>query len=323
MLSSIDQKDLSDFKPHKKIKETFMEPLVTVVVPVYNVEQYLDECIQSILNQKYQNLEILLIDDGSTDSSYEICKKYSQIDDRIKLIKKENSGLGATRNVGIDNAHGKYIYFLDSDDFIESNLFSIIIPYMEGNSLELCYFSANIVFESNDNHFNPNYYIKQKKYKVDKGTSIFKQLFYNNEYTCSNCLFVTSLDLIKRNHLKVPENMIFEDNFFAFQLSILSYKSGVINKTLYNRRVRDNSIMTKSNKEKRYYGHMRVIEDIYNYHCTDSKLKKIQLIIIKDHLYKLFEFSKDLNKKNETKNFCKKNHYFYSVKIMIKLFLKI
>lgn len=298
-----------------------MDNLVTVIVPIYNVEKYLDMCIQSILNQIYKNLEILLIDDGSTDSSYQICQRYAKEDSRIKVIKKKNSGLGATRNVGIEYASGQYIYFLDSDDYIEKDLFSTVIPYMSKNKLELCYFSANIIFEERNENFSEDYYYKKNHYHIGSGISIFKQLYNNKEYTCSNCLFIISTDLIKRNNLWVPEGIIFEDNFFSFQLSVLSKRSGVINQSFYNRRIHAGSIMTQNNKMRRYYGHMKVIEDIYTYKQQDKDVKKIQLKIIKEHLQQLLKYSIELHKIKETLQFVRKYHYFFDVKVFFKIYL--
>lgn len=92
---------------------------VTIVVPVYNTEKYLDECIKSIVNQTYENIEVILIDDGSKDNSPKICDKWAQKDSRIQVIHKMNEGAGIARNTGISNASGEYICFFDSDDYIE------------------------------------------------------------------------------------------------------------------------------------------------------------------------------------------------------------
>ncbi len=94
-------------------------PLVTVVVPIYNVEKQLRRCVDSILNQTYRNLEIILVDDGSPDNCPQICDEYAKLDSRVKVIHKVNAGLGMARNTGIDNATGEYIYFCDSDDYID------------------------------------------------------------------------------------------------------------------------------------------------------------------------------------------------------------
>lgn len=104
-----------------------MDKLISVIVPIYNVENYLKECIDSIIYQSYKNLEIILVDDGSTDNSGIICDDYAKIDSRIKVIHKKNGGISDTRNVGIDNSKGEYILFIDSDDYIDKDMCKILI----------------------------------------------------------------------------------------------------------------------------------------------------------------------------------------------------
>lgn len=93
-------------------------PLISVIVPVYNVETYLPQCIESLLNQKYQNLELLLIDDGSSDGSGAICDRYERLDKRVKAFHKENGGVSSARNLGLDHACGEWIAYVDSDDYV-------------------------------------------------------------------------------------------------------------------------------------------------------------------------------------------------------------
>lgn len=96
--------------------------MVSVIIPVYNVEKYLKRCVDSICNQTYKELEVLLVDDGSDDSSPEICEEYVKVDERISVIHKKNGGLSDARNIGVQHATGKFVYFCDSDDYIEPNL---------------------------------------------------------------------------------------------------------------------------------------------------------------------------------------------------------
>ena len=100
--------------------------MISVIVPVYNVEAYLDRCVASITSQDFNNLEIILVDDGSTDASAKMCDAYAAADTRIKVIHKQNGGLSDARNAGIDIAHGEYIAFIDSDDFILPGYFSYL-----------------------------------------------------------------------------------------------------------------------------------------------------------------------------------------------------
>lgn len=99
------------------------QELISIIVPVYNVERHLPKCLDSIINQAYKNIEIILIDDGSTDNSGVICDEYKLKDNRINVIHQANHGIGYTRNIGLQNANGKFIGFVDSDDFIDENMF--------------------------------------------------------------------------------------------------------------------------------------------------------------------------------------------------------
>ena len=101
--------------------------LISVIIPVYNIEQYLPRCLDSVIAQTYNNLEIILVDDGSTDSSGEICDKYSLLDNRIKVIHKSNGGVSSARNEGLEVAKGDYIGFVDGDDIIEKDMYQILL----------------------------------------------------------------------------------------------------------------------------------------------------------------------------------------------------
>lgn len=111
--------------------------MISIIIPIYNVEKYLERCMISITNQTYKNLEILLIDDGSTDLSYDICDFWKKKDHRIVVIHKNNGGLSDARNVGINNAHGEYISFIDSDDYVSVDMYQILLDTMERNNADI------------------------------------------------------------------------------------------------------------------------------------------------------------------------------------------
>lgn len=113
------------------------EKLLSVIIPVYNVEKYLKRCVDSVLNQKYRNLQIILVDDGSTDSSGKICDEFLIKDDRINVIHKDNGGLSSARNIGLDNAKGELITFLDSDDYVDASMYNELIEILEKNSCDI------------------------------------------------------------------------------------------------------------------------------------------------------------------------------------------
>ena len=132
--------------------------LISVIVPVYNVESYIAECIESIQNQTYMNLEIILVNDGSTDASGDICDQYAAYDERIKVIHQENGGLSAARNTGIEAANGDYISFVDSDDYIRLTLFEDMLQLLKEYDLDIIEFTAfrdksgDIIEGCNDGH---------------------------------------------------------------------------------------------------------------------------------------------------------------------------
>ena len=113
------------------------KPLISIVVPVYNMERYLERCIDSILVQDYTNLELILVDDGSVDDSLAICQRYSCTDPRVKVLHQENQGQGSARNAGIDIAQGEYLGFVDSDDFITPDMYSYLVGLCQDNSAQI------------------------------------------------------------------------------------------------------------------------------------------------------------------------------------------
>lgn len=121
-------------------------PKVSVIIPVYNVEKYLIECLKSIVNQSYKNLEIILVDDGSPDNSGKICDEYATCDTRIKVIHKENGGVSCARNVGLDLASGEYICFVDPDDWLEYNALELCFTYLLITKADLCFFDYDLVY---------------------------------------------------------------------------------------------------------------------------------------------------------------------------------
>lgn len=295
-----------------------MECLVSVVIPVYNVEKYLDECISSVINQTYRNLEIIIVDDGSTDNSPDIYLKYAQDDQRIKIIKKKHLGLGASRNIGIANAKGKYIYFLDSDDYIKENMFSSIIPYMEENKLDICFFSADVRIDDDSLEWNKEMYIKKKTYYIEKGTELLKDMYVNGEYQCQNCMFVTKRMMF--DNLKYREGILHEDVFLAFQLINKAKLAGVLNTSFYFRRVRSNSIMTNSNIKKNYESYKVVLCDLYNYNERNIN-EFVKKDIIKSISKILIRQAVILKSGWELKMFFLKKLYFNNYKIFIYSFL--
>ena len=138
-------------------------PKVSIIVPVYNTELYLVECINSLIGQTYSNIEIILIDDGSTDKSGQICDDYSNDYDFIKVIHKENEGLGMARNTGLENVHGQYVYFQDSDDYIDCDIIEKLVMALKENDADVCLTGFKVIDDC-----------KQIKYRSDYKDMVYK-----------------------------------------------------------------------------------------------------------------------------------------------------
>ena len=200
-----------------------MNNLVSIIIPVYNIENYVEKCIDSALAQTYKNIEILLIDDGSTDSSGEICDSYKDKDARIKVIHKVNGGLGSARNIGIINCTGNYIYFLDGDDYIDADLVENCVNIMDKGN-DMAYFGAIKECLGEDNYeisFEKNEYtFESEKERFDFICSKLLNYYLGWEV----CFRMFKADIIKNNDLFFEnERIIFaEDYLFTFRYILYS-----------------------------------------------------------------------------------------------------
>lgn len=151
-------------------------PLISVIVPIYNVDKYLDQCLESLINQTYSNLEILLIDDGSTDNSGNLCNKYAKTDKRIKVFHKENKGVSAARNYGISNSTGRFISFIDPDDFVDVDFYECLLAIQNVNDADISYCSFRKISENGE-------LLAEHKFKKNNKVST-----YNRKEATVNCL---------------------------------------------------------------------------------------------------------------------------------------
>ena len=230
--------------------------LISIVIPVYNVQDYLNKCLDSVLNQTYNNIEIILVDDGSTDKSGEICDKYNEKDNRIQVIHKQNGGLSDARNVGIKNARGKYITFVDSDDYLELDyieyLYNLIKKY--NTKMSICsYYIENIKGKRSDS--GEGY----KEELMSTEDALYRMLVEKG-YSVSACAKMYELKLF--DDVCYPVGKLCEDNGTTYKLiekcEYIAY--GNLSKYIYLKR--DNSIMN-----------------------SEFNIKKMDLITLTDEMY--------------------------------------
>lgn len=215
------------------------EIILSIIIPIYNAEKYLNECIKSICNQEIKNIEIILINDGSTDKSHKICEKYVKIDSRIVYIKNKNQGCSITRNLGINIAKGKYITFVDSDDWYTSTQFlKDIIQKMELNKIEILVFGIERIFKNGKREQILPIEIKDKKKIYDQ-----KKIFN------SPCNKIYLKSLIKEQNIYFPEKShMGEDMIFNLKVLYFVEKIHIVEKIYYFYRNHDESVSYKLEK---------------------------------------------------------------------------
>lgn len=219
--------------------------LISVVVPVYNVEKYLNRCIDSILIQTYDNIEVLLIDDGSTDGSAKICDKYMKKDKRVTVFHKKNSGLSDARNVGIKRAKGIYITFVDSDDSIEVDMIEYLLFLIEKYNTKMAICSHNIVLCEGK-------YIKSlgnNKEEILSAENCIKKMLYHKDVDTSAWAKIYHKSLFK--NIEYPKGKLFEDIGTTYKFFLESKNIACGYKNKYNYYIRKNSIVTKTFYEKK------------------------------------------------------------------------
>ena len=286
------------------------ESLISVIIPVFNVEKYLVDCIESIMCQTYKNIEILLIDDGSTDKSGEICDAYKMFDDRIKVFHKDNEGLGLTRNYGIDRAGGKYIVFVDSDDYLSHDA----IELLEKNSKD---YDTVIAGYTKVKNSGKKLYVEKYNKEIFINDDVVNKLlprFIGSLPGIKDSIFTTvcaklySTELIKENKIKFKSERKFQSEDLGFQFDYFLYSKNVcvIDESIYYYRFNPNSLTTLY-KENRFDETIKVYKYI-NETIKSLKLPEEAYLRNKKMLFVqvracLSQESKKISKKNRDKRY--------------------
>lgn len=224
------------------------DPLISVIVPVYKVEKYLEKCVASLQSQSYANLEIILIDDGSPDACPVMCDAYAAADSRIKVIHKENGGLADTRNVGLDHATGEYIAFLDSDDWIVPHMYEeMIAVFREKPSVDIVCCAAARVHETEDVEKVFSYYPTGT---IKAGCKITRQILLDEIGS------QVVKGLYKRfcwEEVRFPLGRLYEDVATTYKVFIKAQSVAFIDEPFYKYRLNDSSISTTAKPIKPYH----------------------------------------------------------------------
>ena len=282
---------------------------VSIIVPIYNVEKYLSKCIESIINQTYTNLEIILINDGSPDDSLKICKKYQKMDKRISIIDKKNGGVSSARNAGIDASSGEYLIFVDSDDWLELDAVEYMVSLVKENN---CDFGIS----KNCYKFEDECQVEEDNITILNASETTALLLSTRvEIGCWNKIYKKSL--LVKNKLKFDENQFFgEGLFFITNVSQKTKKTAVGEKKVYHYR-QDNIVSaTKKYKYKNYVNGEKSLDLIYEHLIKRDQIVLNQLYIhyclfYCNAIYSTIINNQQKNYKKDIKYWRKRGIYFY------------
>jgi glycosyltransferase involved in cell wall biosynthesis len=293
-------------------------PLVSIIIPVYNTERYLSDCITSVLSQEYTNFECILIDDGSTDRSPALCEEFARQDRRIQVVHKENGGLSDARNTGLHRARGVYVMFMDSDDFWgDKCVLSGLVSLFNGKT------SYDFI------QFNCFYYYgKRQKYKawpqypdsmngrVDKNNKVIK-LISRGQFPMSACLKIIKREFLMKNNIRFIRGIISEDIPWFLEMIYKSNNFLFVNDYYYIYRKQVNNSISSSFSEKRY-------GDLYNIigsetekiktRCDDNELQNALLSFMAYEYCILMGMIHFLHPAKRKKEICKLKKYTWLFK---------
>ena len=273
--------------------------LISVIIPVYNAEKYLKQCVDSVLNQTYKNFEIILVNDGSADSSGKICDDYASRYDFIKVIHKQNGGASSARNEGLKHISGEYIYFLDSDDWLENSALKTMIMCAHSEKADLVFIEAKTV-DSNGIEIKGNYDY-HKKYDTGKPTEIMKIMISNKEFHVGTPFFFLHKDIFKGNDLLFEEGIMYEDMIMSYQLFSLARCAAHVHEKIYIRRFRENSVMTSKKTEKNLLSALQVCKRVIEF-SEKLPYEKIQNEHIVRCAYNVINVYTGLDRKEKQKH---------------------
>jgi glycosyltransferase involved in cell wall biosynthesis len=256
-------------------------PKISIIIPVYNVEQYLAECLDSVVDQTLREIEIICVNDGSTDSSREILEQYASRDSRLKIIDQPNSGLSAARNRGLDEARGEYIQFLDSDDFLKPQTCQRVyeVAHRRLGGYDFIGFDGDNFSQAIDltkrSDFFKNELRRKLKYAPASGKELLCRLVMQGDHLPNAILYVSKRLHLIDNRIRFTEGVFFEDNWFTY-LNLMSAKHAmVLQDRFYQRRFRTGSIMTSRFTTQHIVSLWILINQILNY-VNQNEMTKLE-----------------------------------------------
>ncbi|WP_086289644.1 glycosyltransferase family 2 protein [Campylobacter devanensis] len=263
-------------------------PKVSIIIPVYNVEKYLRECLDSVINQTLKDIAIICINDGSTDSSLEILKEYAKNDSRIHIVDKINGGLGAARNSGIkylidSNINPKYIYFADSDDWLDIQALEKLYNKSQESNSDICIMEVARYIEATNKIDKKDPWYTNKCYKIRKNDVCsfdeIKSVLFSSccMAYCHLYSYEFLINYLWKNEEFYPQNLLFEDIYPHIKSLILAKRIAFLDEALYYYRIREGSIMTSSAKSKRTFDIFKTFDLIENFLIEQNLMDELKI----------------------------------------------
>lgn len=234
-------------------------PALSIVIPMCNVEQYIGECLRSLMLQTFQDFEAICIDDGSTDDTLAVAQKTVAGDDRFAFFSQENAGQSAARNVGIAHATGMYLLFLDSDDYYETRALELLHERARREQLDVLFFTARTVYENARvrREYRDEYSERADIPGCMTGQELLVRFAEKKSFCVSPAMQVLRRSFLEEYEIRFFEGIVHEDNLFTCMTLAHAQRAAYMNEPLYIRRVRSGSTMTEKREVKHVYGHFK------------------------------------------------------------------
>jgi len=303
-----------------------MSPLLTVIIPVYNVERFLVETLDSVFDQNFKDFSVIAVNDGSTDNSPDILEKYSA-KKNVHIIHQDNRGLSAARNTGLKKANGKYIYFLDSDDKINPEIFSSVVLHMEKYSAEIATFSGECISEEGETANCNRKYEKLKIAYPVTGVELFETMLSKGLYSPVISTYIYQRDFLSKNKLSFSDGYLHEDEAFSIKALGLANSALSFSEVYYYHRVRRGSIMDSPKGKNNCIGWLQAASeilkflDIVNIQGPARKSMEERAIKLIHNAIKIVHLQNDSSLKEEVHSRYFKNKKFREVGGRISLHL--
>ena len=252
-------------------------PKVSVIIPVYNTEKYVRQAVESILLQTLKDIEIIIVNDGSTDGSMTILEELAAQDERIKLFSQENQGQSIARNFALQKVGGKYLYFMDSDDYLENEALELCFEKAESNNLDFVLFDAEILNPQDTTAIDITYQRTQimDEESIYTGNELLNLFIRKYIFTPSPCLSFINIAFLRQKNLSFYPGIIHEDQLFTCKLYLNANKVMCIAKPFFKRRFRSDSTMTNRFAWKNMRGYLTVTAELLQYASKHPEYKKL------------------------------------------------